>query len=384
MAAFIPRKGVLRYLNPHEFTQKEHAAITIMSSAAAVSGLATEALAAQELFYGGYPSKAAGIFIVLTSQLLGFGVAGMLRDILVYPTKMLWPMTLPVTTLLETIHRNKAETKRRMRVWYIVFFCIFFWEIFPEWIFIVMTGFSVFCLADQHNLVFTNLFGGASGNEGLGFLSLCFDWNYIASFNSPLWYPLQTTINMMIGIIGCYILFMGSYYGNLWRSQDFPFLSQSLFNASSNSTNYVVYNQSLILNANFEIDDALLEQEGIPYLTGTYIDYLITSNAGMTATLVYMLLWNWDDLKAAWSWCNYRHLNKLFQLDTYKFWVQSETPEERLERKCADPDIDPHYKLMLRHKYKEVPMWWWGAVLVITWIIGLVCLYSIKSTLPWW
>ena len=54
MAFAIPRKGWLRYLNPHEFNQKEHAAITIMASAAAVSALATEALAAQALFYGGY------------------------------------------------------------------------------------------------------------------------------------------------------------------------------------------------------------------------------------------------------------------------------------------------------------------------------------------
>jgi hypothetical protein len=66
MAWVIPRKGFLRYLNPHPFNSKEHAAITIMASAAAQSALATEALAAQELFYGGYPSRAAGIFTVLT------------------------------------------------------------------------------------------------------------------------------------------------------------------------------------------------------------------------------------------------------------------------------------------------------------------------------
>ena len=202
---------MLRYLNPHEFTRKEHAAITIMASAAAVSALATEALAAQELFYGGYPSKAAGIFIVLSSQLLGFGVAGLLREVIVHPVKMLWPMTLPVTTLLETIHREKHVTKQRMRVWYIVFFSFFVWTIFPEYVFVVLTGVSIVCLADQNNLVITNLFGGASGNEGLGMLSLCFDWNYIASFNSPLWYPLQTTFNMFLGIIGCYSLFMGEF-----------------------------------------------------------------------------------------------------------------------------------------------------------------------------
>lgn len=96
-----------------------------------------------------------------------------------------------------------------MRVWYAVFIGFFVWTMFPEYIFIVLTGVSVVCLADQNNLVVTNLFGGASGNEGLGFLSLCFDWNYIAAISSPLWYPLQTTVNMLIGIIGCYCLFMG-------------------------------------------------------------------------------------------------------------------------------------------------------------------------------
>ncbi|THZ80396.1 OPT superfamily oligopeptide transporter [Aureobasidium pullulans] len=367
MAFAIPRRGWLRYLNPHEFNQKEHAAITIMASAAAVSALATEALAAQALFYGGYPSVGAGIFIVLSSQLLGFGVAGMLRDILVYPTKMLWPMTLPVTTLLQTIHKDKAETKQRMRVWYIIFFCLFFWEILPEYIFTVLTGVSIVCLADQHNLVITNLFGGASGNEGLGFLSLCFDWNYIAAFNSPLWYPLQTTVNMLIGICGCYILFMGKlikkphnmtyirltdqgiYYGNLWNSQDFPFLSQSLFNSTSTATNYTVYNQSLILDSNFHIDFDKLDEQGIPYLTGTYIAYLITSNAGLTATFVHMLMWNWDDLKVAWTWAHPRNLANL-QILT----------------------------LMLRNKYKEVPMWWWAGVMVVSWVVGIICLYSIK------
>ena len=248
MAYAIPQRGFLRYLNPGPFNQKEHAAITIMASAAAQAATSTEALAAQQLFYGGYPSRAAGVFITLSSQLIGYGIAGMLRDVLVYPTKMLWPINLPVATLLETLHRDKVETKRRLKVFYIIFAVIFVWEAFPEYIFTVLTGVSIFCLADQNNLVFTNLFGGASGNEGLGMLSICFDWNYIAGLWSPLWYPLQTLFNCMLGIIGCYIMFMGVYYGNLWRSLDFPFLSQELFDGASNGTSYVVWNQSLVLN----------------------------------------------------------------------------------------------------------------------------------------
>jgi hypothetical protein len=65
-----------------------------------------------------------------------------------------------------------------------------------------------------------------------------------------------------------------------------------LFNATSTFTNYTVYDQTLILRPDFTIDEAKLAAEGVPYLTGTYIAYLITSNAGLTATLVHMLLWN--------------------------------------------------------------------------------------------
>lgn len=384
MAFAIPRVGVLKYLNPGPFNQKEHAAITIMASAAAQAALSTEALAAQELFYGGYPSKAAGIFITLSSQLLAFGLAGLLRGVLVHPTKMLWPINLPIATLLETLHRDKNETKRRLKVFYIAFAIIFVWEVLPEYMFTVLTGVSIFCLADQKNLVFTNLFGGASGNEGLGFLSICFDWNYIAGLWSPLWYPLQTQVNQMLGIMGCYMLFMGIYYTNQWRSQDFPFLSQELFDGSSNSTNYVVYNQSAILNEDFRIDNAKLEAAGIPYLTGTYIGYLITSNMGLTATLTHMMLWNWDDIKGGWAWAAPSELAKLLRKETWMFWRQHETSEELFNRKQNDPNLDPHYKLMMRNGYKEIPMWWWMAVLTVAWVVGLACLYVMKSTLPWW
>lgn len=57
---------------------------------------------------------------------------------------------------------------------------IFFWEMLPEWIFPLLTGFSIFCLANPRSTDFTRIFGGSNGNEGLGLLSLCFDWQYIS------------------------------------------------------------------------------------------------------------------------------------------------------------------------------------------------------------
>lgn len=157
-----------------------------------------------------------------------------------------------------------------------------------------------------------------------------------------------------------------------------------MFYGDSNSTNFHVYNQTLIMNANHTINQQALREQGIPWMTGTYLAYLITSNMGLTATFTHMLLWNWDDMKAGWEWAAPSKLKRFLDPSTYKFWANEESPEDRLERKVNDPNLDPHYKLMLRNLYYETPHWWWGAVLLFSFIVGLICLYVMKSTLPWW
>jgi hypothetical protein len=65
-------------------------------------------------------------------------------------------------------------------------------------------------------------------------------------------------------------MFMALYYGNIWSAQDFPFLSQELFNITgANSTFQQVYNQTLILNADHIIDDSLVQAYGAPWLTSS-------------------------------------------------------------------------------------------------------------------
>ena len=139
-------------------------------------------------------------------------------------------------------------TSKRVRLFWIVFSVLFVWEIIPECkyiefftvmfsniflqsgIFPLLTGFSIFCLADNHSPIIRNLFGGASNNEGMGLLAVCFDWNLITS--SSLWSPLWLQINQYIGTVLTYVLMAAVYYGNLWRAKDFPFMSQAIFVSS--------------------------------------------------------------------------------------------------------------------------------------------------------
>ncbi|PON30062.1 hypothetical protein TGAM01_v201429 [Trichoderma gamsii] len=390
---FIPRPSgngviarVCRFLNPADFNSKEHAFMVIMGSAGSTSAVATQIIAAQRLYYGSNPNQGAAIFLVIASQFLSYGIAGLLRTVLVQPAKMLWPINIPVNTLLETLHRDKVETKQRLRYFSIFFSGAFFWEIIPLWIAPIFQGISIPCLAHQDSLVFTNLFGGAQNNEGLGFLGLCFDWNYIAGLNSPLWYPLYTLVNSFTGYLICIMLFMGVYYGNVWQSMDFPFLSQLLYDGSSNSTNFVEYNLTAVLNSDNTINSTLVADQGFPSLSGTYVVYLITTNLGITAAIVHMLLWNYSDIKEGWAFLRPSKLRKLLSPSTYMFWRRNnaEYEENRRQLAIANDEVDPHYKLMMQNGYAEVPNWWYGIVLVLSFVIGIATLYSIKSTLPWW
>jgi hypothetical protein len=58
----------------------------------------------------------------------------------------------------------------------------------------LLTGFSVFCLANPRSTDFTRVFGGSNGNEGLGLLSICFDWQYIGGNVNPLTIPLRAQV----------------------------------------------------------------------------------------------------------------------------------------------------------------------------------------------
>jgi hypothetical protein len=132
-----------------------------MGSAATNAPLAIEVLATQRLYYNIKTGAGIGIFLIFASQCLGYGIAGLLRRTLVYPTKMLWPINLPMNSLLEALHGEKSQVKKKLRVFYIGFLILFFYEIIPEFIMPILVGVSVFCLAKRDSLVYTNIFGGS-------------------------------------------------------------------------------------------------------------------------------------------------------------------------------------------------------------------------------
>lgn len=373
METFIPRRGFLRYLNPGPFNKKENAFIVIMASASATSALGTEVLAVQRLYYNITPNAGASVFLLFSSQLLGYGIGGMMRGILLYPSKMLYPGVLPLLSMFDALYEGGMAARRKLRVFYMVFAAIFFWELFPEWMFPLLTGFSIVCLAAPNNAAVSRVFGGSNGNEGLGLLSICFDWQYISGGMNPMTIPLKAQFSNFLGYLLCMVVFVAVYYNNIWKAQNFPFLSQLLF-----YENGTQYNQTLILNSNYEVDPTLLAEQGIPYYSSTWIVYLLTSNLGLAATFTHLLLWNRDDLRSAWSWMTPSGIKQMWANFDWKFWKADGMRKQEVD----DENIDPHYKQML--KYPDAPNSWYFVVFIVAFVISLVVIYKTNSTLPWW
>lgn len=107
-----------------------------VASAAANSALATEVLAVQRLYYHITPNAGASIFLLFSSQLLGYGLGGLMRRmliisrpngtfanfrsaILLYPSKMLYPGVLPLVSMFDAFFKDGANATKKLRLFYI-------------------------------------------------------------------------------------------------------------------------------------------------------------------------------------------------------------------------------------------------------------------------
>ncbi|KAJ7890176.1 peptide transporter MTD1 [Mycena olivaceomarginata] len=337
-----PDNAFWRFMNPGPFNLKEHVAITIFASTAGGSALAISIFAADDLYYGIQPNAGVGIFTLIGSQLMGYGLGGVMRSFLVYPTYMVFPSLLPTVQLFDALHRGKKIflQKKRVRFFWACFIAIFCWEWFPEFIAPTLTGISIFCLANRKSAWFTRIFGGAAGNEGLGVFALCLDWNYVGSGGGSLgalFTPLSTQLSLYFGTLICIIAFCALYANDVWHGQNFPWL---LFAIASSHQLYVTkYDQLSILDENFRLDKAALDVQGLPWFASSQVLTKIGTNLSIGATITHVVLWYGRDIV----------------------------------------EVIRRYRV-----YPEVPMWWYVAIFFGSFGMAMATIYTGGSGMPWW
>ncbi|KAJ6449375.1 OPT oligopeptide transporter [Mycena sanguinolenta] len=339
------------FMNHDRLNLKEHVAMTIMASTASNSALAISIFASQELYYYVETNIAVGIFTIISSQLIGYGMAGIMRIFLVYPTWAVYPQVMPTVQLFEALHRGEgmmAQSKRKKFFWYI-FIGIFVWEWFPEYIAPTLTGISIFCLAAQKSPWVSRIFGGANNNEGLGAFGLCFDWAYIGSGGGSigsLFTPLATQMSLYAGVGVCMLSFCLCYQMNTWNTQNFPFLSQLLY-----YENGTQYDQLAILNPDFTLNYDKLAVQGLPWYAASQLLYKVSRTIYIGAAVTHFIVWHG---KTVWNTI----------------------------RGGRDGIDDPHFKKM--KTYPEMSNWWYLAIFVVCFGVAVGTTYGAKSQLPAW
>jgi len=180
-------------LNPGPFNIKEHCLVTVMANVVAGGAYATDIIATQKTFYEQDWGILYQLLLVISTQILGFSLAGVCRQFLVWPASMIWPSTLVNTALFNTLHSTYGEESddgymTRERFFTIALFASFFWYFLPGYLFSALSAFNFICWMAPQNHVVNTLFGYHSG---LGMGVLTFDWAMIAFVGSPLVTPVS-------------------------------------------------------------------------------------------------------------------------------------------------------------------------------------------------
>ncbi|KAF8348553.1 OPT oligopeptide transporter protein-domain-containing protein [Amanita rubescens] len=319
----------IHFINPGKFTIKEHVIASLVASTASNGSTAVMNFAAQRLYYDTKVEATTAVLATFSTACFGYGLVGLLRPLTVYPSEMVYWSNLPAVTVFQALHNN-ANTSvnvKRIKLFWTAFTGMFIFEVIPSYIFPLLNSINIFCLASQRaseNVVnvFTNIFGGAGANEGLGLLSLSLDWQYI-----------------------------GSTY-----SKSFPMLSTSVFSANGS-----VYDQAAVFGSSFQVNQTALAEVGLPYLTGSFAWQNLASNLAIGGLIAHVFLF----------WGGYAK-------DSFKSAFDGTQSDPHYQANS------PIAFFWLTKKYKEAPMWWYAILLVLAFVAGLVVVIGGQTTLPWW
>ncbi|CAK9322165.1 unnamed protein product [Citrullus colocynthis] len=349
----LPGFGSRRFsLNPGPFNMKEHVLISIFANAGTAFGggsaYAVGIVNIIKAFYRRNISFVASWLLIVTTQVLGYGWAGLLRKYVVEPAHMWWPSTLVQVSLFRALHEKEDCRMSKGKFFLIALICSFSWYVIPGYLFPTLTSISWVCWAFPNSVTAQQL---GSGMKGLGLGAFTLDWSAVSSFLfSPLISPFFSIVNIFVGyILIIYIAVPIAYWGfNLYNASTFPIFSSKLFTAQGQ-----LYNITAIVNDKFELDLAKYEEHGQIHLS---MFFALTYGFGF-ATVAATLT----------------HVGFFYGREIYERYHASYKGKE-----------DIHTKLMKR--YEDIPSWWFYLLLILTVLVSLILCILLKHQvqLPWW
>lgn len=334
-------------LNPGPFNIKEHCLITVMANVVAGGAYATDIIAAQRIFYNQRWSATYQLTLVISTQMIGFSLAGVCRRFLVWPSSMIWPATLVNAALFNTLHSTYGRSEQghisRERFFFLAFIGSFLWYFVPGYLFTALSMFNWVCWIWPRSGVVNNLFGY---NHGLGMGFVTFDWSMISYTGSPLVTPWWAEANVFASLIVIYwIIAPILYYKNVFFSRYMPISAPWSFDNTG-----AVYNSTrVIIDGEFS-PEAFREYSPLYISTVFALSYGL-SFAALTAITVHTVLW-------------YRH------------------DIMRQFRSSLRDETDVHARLM--QAYPEVPQLWYFSMGLVAFVLGIITIEVWDTKLPVW
>ncbi|KAK9243326.1 OPT oligopeptide transporter protein-domain-containing protein [Lipomyces tetrasporus] len=349
-------------INPGPWTHKEQMFCTLMVNVAAGSSNFMNYVVSQKLpVYYNQPWVTTGYIIIvnLSSTIIGFGWAGILRRWVIYPTKAMWPTILPTLALNRALLVPETETRAngwsisKYKFFFVCFGGMFLYFFFPDFVFTALSDFNWITWIAPKNLVLAIITGSFLG---LGVNPVpTFDWAVIDHF-SPLVIPVFATLNNYVGMLCGGVVVVALYWTNYRWGAYLPINSNQLW------TNYgKQFNVSRVLT-NDLLDEEKYQTYSPPYMSSGNLVYLGGFFMMYTMSFTYILLTEWKVIKEA--FVGFYKSIKNRKASTYARYN------------------DPMSRMMI--KYKEVPDWWFLALFLVSFVLFIVGITHYPTHTPVW
>ncbi|GMN59110.1 hypothetical protein TIFTF001_028196 [Ficus carica] len=363
MAATLPTKPLkvpftswTFSMNPGPFNLKEHVLITIFANSGAGGVYAVNIVTIVKAFYHRSLHPVAAFLLSQTTQLLGYGWAGLFRTYLVDSPYMWWPANLVQVSLFRALHEKEKRSKgghTRLQFFVFIFICSFAYYIVPGYFFPSISAISVVCLIWKNSITAQQI---GSGLKGFGLGAFGLDWSTVAGFlGSPLATPGFAIVNILVGFVFFfYVVTPILYWSNAYDARKFPLISSHTFDSMGKT-----YNISRVLDEK----TFTLDQEGYNSYSKLYLSILFALNYGLsfavlTATISHVVLFHGNTV--------------------WKMW-------KKTANAVKDNTADIHTRIMKKN-YDEVPQWWFHIILVSMVALSIYACegFGKQLQLPWW
>ncbi|KAL7143053.1 hypothetical protein ABFS83_08G165500 [Erythranthe nasuta] len=341
--------------NPGPFNLKEHVLITIFANCGASGVYALSIVTIVKAFYHRQLHPFAAWLLAQTTQMLGYGWAGIFRQVLVDSPYMWWPENMIAVSLFRALHEKDVRPKgglSRLQFFLIVFVSSFAYYIIPAYFFPSISAISVLCLIWKDS-IFPQQLG--SGLHGMGIGSFSLDWSAVVSFiGNPISTPAFAIVNVLVGFfLVMYVMTPLTYYNNVYSAKKFPIFSPHTFDQNGQT-----YNISRVLNSeSFDLNMAGYEGYSKLYLSVLFAFTYGLGFASLAATITHVGLYHGKTIWSLWS-----------------------KAKSNLHGKQ-----DVHTRIMKKN-YETVPNWWFYAILVLVFCLSLYAIegFNKQLQLPWW